>query len=245
MDYAKNYNYYIEYVKTLNRYKKGDIYYEAHHIYPKSMGGLDDNSNIVLLTAREHYLAHYLLWKIYNNKEMSNAFLLMNNRNKKTILNSKMYEILKKEHSKNISTVFSKANKINKIGNKNFLGKKHSDETKIKLSEKALGRKHSDETKQKMSETRKGHRPWNKGFNHTDESKRKISNATKGINNPFYGKHHSENTKLKISESMKGHTRNIGNHWWTNGVDFKFQKEQPEGYWRGSPGKNQYSNKVA
>ena len=40
-------------------------YTEIHHIIPKCMGGTDDKSNLVKLTAREHYIAHKLLTKIY------------------------------------------------------------------------------------------------------------------------------------------------------------------------------------
>lgn len=64
MNYKQNYLYYINYVKTLNRTKGEGIYYEEHHIIPKSLGGSDSKSNLVLLTAREHFLAHYLLCKI-------------------------------------------------------------------------------------------------------------------------------------------------------------------------------------
>ena len=35
--------------------------YENHHIIPRSLGGPDDSSNIVILTFDEHFLAHYLL----------------------------------------------------------------------------------------------------------------------------------------------------------------------------------------
>ena len=70
MNYKKNYDDYISYVKTLNRKKldRSDpdyVYYECHHIIPRCMGGVDNTYNLVLLTAREHYLAHYLLTKIY------------------------------------------------------------------------------------------------------------------------------------------------------------------------------------
>ena len=36
-------------------------YVERHHIIPKSLGGTDESSNIVALTAREHLIAHMLL----------------------------------------------------------------------------------------------------------------------------------------------------------------------------------------
>ena len=45
-------------------------YTEKHHILPKSLGGSDDPSNLVVLTGREHWVAHLLLYKIYRNSQM-------------------------------------------------------------------------------------------------------------------------------------------------------------------------------
>ena len=42
-----------------------DRYYETHHIIPRSLGGLDKADNLVRLTAREHFIAHILLFKHY------------------------------------------------------------------------------------------------------------------------------------------------------------------------------------
>jgi 5-methylcytosine-specific restriction endonuclease McrA len=36
-------------------------YKEIHHILPKSLGGSNDKSNLVELTAREHYIVHMLI----------------------------------------------------------------------------------------------------------------------------------------------------------------------------------------
>lgn len=49
-----------------NRERIDGQYYERHHIVMKSMGGEDSEENIVYLTAREHFIAHWLL-KINNN----------------------------------------------------------------------------------------------------------------------------------------------------------------------------------
>lgn len=38
-------------------------YVEEHHIVPRSLGGTDENSNIIKLTAREHFVCHRLLPK--------------------------------------------------------------------------------------------------------------------------------------------------------------------------------------
>lgn len=75
MDYKKHYEYLI--AKRGLQTKPSTGYYERHHIVPKSMGGSNDPSNLVYLTAREHFIAHWLLWKIYNNKETAFAFKSM------------------------------------------------------------------------------------------------------------------------------------------------------------------------
>jgi len=52
-------------------------YYERHHILLRSKGGLDDETNIVALTGREHFLVHWLLWKIYRDQQSAAAFWWM------------------------------------------------------------------------------------------------------------------------------------------------------------------------
>lgn len=52
-------------------------YGENHHIIPRSEGGSDDASNKVKLTAREHYIAHLLLAKIYDDYAMYSALTYM------------------------------------------------------------------------------------------------------------------------------------------------------------------------
>jgi hypothetical protein len=63
------------------------------------------------------------------------------------------------------------------------LGKKLSEETKEKMRNRIpwiKGKKHSEESKKKMSESLKGRPAWNKGKKASEESKRKMSEATKG-----------------------------------------------------------------
>ena len=40
-------------------------YYEVHHIIPKSLGGTNQQINLAMLTAREHFICHWLLIKMY------------------------------------------------------------------------------------------------------------------------------------------------------------------------------------
>lgn len=70
MEYSKVYYNIIERGKTRGCDKKKlKGYYEAHHIIPKCMGGVDSKDNLVLLTAKEHFICHLLLEKIYPNEK--------------------------------------------------------------------------------------------------------------------------------------------------------------------------------
>ena len=52
-------------------------YVERHHVVPRSMGGDDTASNLVWLTAREHFIAHWLLHRVYRTPATARAFKLM------------------------------------------------------------------------------------------------------------------------------------------------------------------------
>lgn len=67
MNYKKAYLELVMSRQLLKRRKvKGD-YHEKHHILPKCLGGTNDKENLVLLTFREHYIAHLLLTKCYED----------------------------------------------------------------------------------------------------------------------------------------------------------------------------------
>jgi hypothetical protein len=86
--------------RGLNK-KKLDYYTERHHIIPRCMDGSDEKDNLVLLTAREHYVAHQLLVKIYpNNYKLIYAVKVMHLSNSKIIRNNREYEWIKKNFSK-------------------------------------------------------------------------------------------------------------------------------------------------
>lgn len=42
---------------------------ENHHVVPKCVGGSDSKNNLVRLKVREHFIAHWLLTKMYSGKE--------------------------------------------------------------------------------------------------------------------------------------------------------------------------------
>jgi hypothetical protein len=65
------------------------------------------------------------------------------------------------------------------------------------------GRKHSDETKQKISNANFGKHSHNKGMKFSDDHKQKISKSSMG-NKSRTGMPHSEETKKKMSTAQKG-----------------------------------------
>ena len=75
-------------------------YKEKHHIVPRCMNGTNEKTNLVGLTAREHYIAHMLLWKIYRGTKFEHYLLsaitmmqCKNNINDRDFkFNSKLYE---------------------------------------------------------------------------------------------------------------------------------------------------------
>lgn len=63
-------------IKGLEKTDEG--YREVHHILPRSLGGLDEESNLVVIKFEEHLLLHGLLCRVYPyNKAMYKAFIKM------------------------------------------------------------------------------------------------------------------------------------------------------------------------
>lgn len=162
------------------------IYYELHHIIPKSLEcqlqDLKKNpENGILLTPKEHFICHLLLTKMTtgeNLKKMRWAFHNLNKKNKHQLerYTSRMYD-------KNKSKLF------------------HTDATKLKMSisrngvarpgakgrvGSMLGKKHNPESIEKMKLTKQQNQ------------------SSIGENNGMFGKTHSDETKIKISKAKSG-----------------------------------------
>lgn len=142
-------------------------YTETHHILPRSMGGTDEPFNLVELTAREHYVCHLLLPKMTedeNRYKMIYAYTIMSGRK---IYGSRKYAFYREEYAKINSQMRSGEGNgmwgVDRSGEKNtFYGKRHSEETKRKISEKKKGQRKgikrppfTEEWKKKISQSRK------------------------------------------------------------------------------------------
>jgi hypothetical protein len=79
--------------------------FELHHIYPKSLGGSNDQSNLVKLTYREHFIVHRCLVRFVETKiakfKMGTALLWLSKSNRgKRSVTSRQFEIARKEFGK-------------------------------------------------------------------------------------------------------------------------------------------------
>ncbi len=155
--------------RALSRKLPNNIYSEKHHIIPKSIGGSNNNDNLVRLTAREHFICHLLLPKMvsgdHKRKMKYAAWQLCNQKNKdqqRYVPSSRIYEIIKTERSEIMKS--SKGPTHPNYGRKT--GRTNKDFT--------------PEWKTKISESCKGRVPWNKGLQRTQEVKDAISKANKG-----------------------------------------------------------------
>lgn len=169
--------------KISDRQKCNGTYYESHHIVPSSVGGSDRKENRVLLTAREHFIIHWLLTKIYSGKEQHSMKLAMaafmrKNKLQQRALSSRQFEIARKNFAEAsskrvVSDItrerISRAKKgqglgvkrpprdadwRHKNGNTNR-GKTLSVDHRSKIARGGLGRKHDDATRRTMSASAK------------------------------------------------------------------------------------------
>lgn len=126
MDYQKHYKQLI--LRANGRRVEG--YSERHHIIPKCLGGSNEDENIAVLTAREHYIAHQLLIKLHpTNPDLVYAAKAMTFDKNGNRINNRLYEWIKKKHASAVS--------------KNLTGRKQSKEHKQKRSQ-ALKQAYAD-----------------------------------------------------------------------------------------------------
>lgn len=102
--YTRYYNQLVESRIQFKREFKTGCGFEKHHIIPKSLGGSNAKSNLVIFTPREHCLAHMLLAKMYSGSAKAKmitavaSMVQLRNKNRSSIT-TREYERLRKAHS--------------------------------------------------------------------------------------------------------------------------------------------------
>ena len=183
-----------------------ESYTETHHIIPRSLGGQDTKDNLVNLTAREHFVCHWLLTKIYPTGEehwkMLNALRMMRAEKSgqhryNTKITGRVYARLKEEYSILQSKKVSGENnpmygdkfyrsEEGKLNQRNaILGEKNGSKqlgAREKISQSKLGKKRDtfdEEWKENLSKNHKSKQP---GFDGTikEETRKKIGDKIRG-----------------------------------------------------------------
>lgn len=182
------------------RTRINDDYIECHHIQPRSLGGTDDKDNLVDLTAREHFICHWLLTKMHTSEARAKMIYALNGMKRsnefaqryETKITARVYERLKKEFSKVHSATMKGRTPWNK-------GIPIKEEQREKNRIAAIGKKHSNVAKEKIALA-------NTGRVKSKETKDKIRDALKGKpKGPM-----SEEGKLKRSTALKGKSKPEG-----------------------------------
>lgn len=210
--YKKIYFGIIEKAKSQNRIKlkRSDpefIYYESHHIIPKSMGGIEE----VLLTAKEHFICHLLLPKMLLGKDkhkMINALIKM------TFSKSKGQERYC-SRSYNIVRAFI-AEKNSEI----FKDKPKSEDTKMNMRGKCGKWKRSEISRKRQSESQK------KRFEHSTGTFTGKKHKQESL---------EKRTKTRREKGIKPKFTGKGSKWYTNGNVDKmcYPDNVPEGFFLG------------
>lgn len=177
------------------------VYTEKHHIIPKSLGGSNAKDNLVALTAREHFICHWLLTKMVLGEQYHKMMFALN-RMLSCLQTQERYKIT----SRKFELIKIAVAQINPFNDplwqythrlQNHCGKTRSIETKQKLKDTW--------TKNKESRTGLNHPLYGKHRSHETKQKISISLTGKmtGNSNPFYGKTHTEQNKEKFAQRLK------------------------------------------
>jgi hypothetical protein len=200
MNYSHIYNLII--TRAKNRVLPDNLYKESHHINPRCLGGNDDKDNLVNLTAREHFICHRLLTRIYpENRKIIYAYWAMCNQKSN----------VQHRHTPS-SRAYSEAKEMFSRVN---LGKVLSEDHKRKLSASRRGCKSPKSEafieaflkRGKATRFKAGQVPYNKGKKLSEQH---IKNRTKSRE----GYKTSEDTKTKISNTLKGRKKPPRDEQW-------------------------------
>ena len=176
MNYKQIHDSIIDRAKT--RVLPKEVYTERHHIIPRCMGGSDDKTNLVALTAKEHFIVHKLLVEIHPDVDglFLAYYLFTNGTNRMNHKGNVYYKVGAKEYER-VKIMYSKI-----------------------LSERSKNIQRTKEWCDNISKSQKG----KKGQPHSEEWKVNHSIMVSGENHPMYNKKHKDDSKQKMSIAKKG-----------------------------------------
>ena len=222
--YTKWYYNIINAAKTQNREKGNGVYYEKHHILPKclcpELADLSENpSNGVLLTAREHYICHWLLTKMvsgFDKSKMYLSFVRTCHNGKVTARQFEKAKTIRNNHIKGKNhPCYGKPSK--------YKGIKRPVETIEKMKKSLTGRTLSNEHRKNIS-------LGNIGKTHTEKTKQQISQSKKGI---LFSENHKKSLSLAWHSenrinSMKNRKPRKTTPYTFNNITYNSKKEAYE-----------------
>lgn len=180
-----------------------DIYTEDHHIVPKCFGGSNKKENLVTLTAREHFICHWLLIKMVNEphkRKMKLALSKMcqsSSNQQRHKITSRMYDQVRKYCSEAMTGE-----------NNPMFGKSRTLTERANISAGV-----------RLANERDGPRTI------TEKHKNQISAANTG----WCPSTELRAQWSKVRKGRPGQDNNSGKHWYNDGLKSYLKKECPEG----------------
>jgi hypothetical protein len=182
-------------------------YTEKHHIIPKCLGGDNSPSNLVKLTAREHFLCHWLLTKMVTSPKQKyqlwNAFSCMlyrqNDSQARHKITARVFDNIKSTGAKIKSSQWSGENNP-------MFGRRGEDSPIFGRKQKCRHIENSRQARTGMKRTEESidkQRGQLKGIPKSAEHKNKISESLCGDKNPMFGKKLSAEAIIKRTATLK------------------------------------------
>ena len=170
---------------------------ESHHIAPSSIFPhlKNEADNIIILTPREHYIAHLLLYKMFdgsNQDKMLRAIFLMSSRNKQK--SSKIYQSLRLKWSETMKACNpTKRKEVALKISKALTGRTKETHDYIKISAEKRAA-YTEENSEWLKKSREKFRDT-------------ISQMSKEERQKLFGHECSEEQRKKFSENRRGQTK--------------------------------------
>lgn len=258
---------YFQFIESCRQKEYGDLLTHKHHIIPVDDGGIDDESNIIILSVKDHCLAHIYYSQQFNRCNPAASFLLHTYGASIDWTEEEWDYVAKEAHRLNVE-YHQKPMDPEVV--KKIMEAKRKNGTLINSGCFKPGHKNSEYQKQRCREVHTGKvvsaytrellRQANLGKRHTEETKALLREKLSGPNNPNYGKPRPKEVCDAISRANQGIkpsetaiknsiAARAGKVWYTNGTETLLVTpgEEPEGFYRGrnfpnSTGKVSYTN---